>query len=59
MASVCLYFQIHQPDRLRRYGVFDSDHDYFDHPRNAQILTRVAERCYTARPQELTEEVRG
>ena len=29
MASVCLYFQVHQPFRLRRYSVFDTDRDYF------------------------------
>jgi len=25
MASVCFYFQVHQPYRLRRYSVFDTD----------------------------------
>ena len=25
MASVCFYFQVHQPFRLRRYSVFDTD----------------------------------
>jgi alpha-amylase len=46
MASVCFYFQIHQPCRLRRYSVFDTGTDYFDTPRNAEICRRVASRCY-------------
>ena len=46
MASVCFYFQIHQPYRLRRYSVFDSDPNYYDDHRNAQILAKVAGKCY-------------
>lgn len=46
MPSVCLYFQVHQPYRLRRYSVFDTEPNYFDHQRNAQILERVAKGCY-------------
>ena len=46
MASVCFYFQVHQPYRLRRYTIFDSDTDYFDEYHNRQILRKVAEKCY-------------
>jgi alpha-amylase len=46
MAAVCLYFQVHQPRRLRHYSVFDTAPDYFDDARNAEILRNVAERCY-------------
>jgi len=46
MASVCFYFQIHQPNRLRRYSVFDADTDYFDDARNAEICRKVADKCY-------------
>ena len=46
MASVCFYFQVHQPYRLRRYSVFDTDHAYFDDYKNAQILAKVAGKCY-------------
>ena len=46
MASVCFYFQVHQPCRLRRYSVFDSEPDYFDDARNRQILEKVAGKCY-------------
>jgi alpha-amylase len=46
MASVCFYFQVHQPFRLRRYSVFDSDANYFDDYKNAEICRKVASRCY-------------
>jgi len=46
MASVCFYFQVHQPFRLRRYSVFDSDPNYFDEYKNAEICRKVASRCY-------------
>ncbi len=46
MASVCFYFQVHQPYRLRRYTIFDSDADYFDEYHNQQIIHKVAEKCY-------------
>jgi len=48
MPSVCLYFQVHQPCRLRRYSFFDVGHlhDYEDEAENRRILDRVAEKCY-------------
>ena len=48
MSSVCLYFQVHQPVRLRRYTVFDigQDHHYEDADMNCDILLRVAQKCY-------------
>lgn len=46
MASVCFYFQVHQPDRLRRYSVFDTDSNYFDDYKNGQICRKVANKCY-------------
>ena len=46
MASVCLYFQVHQPPRLRRYSVFDTEATYFDRQRNGQILEKVSQKCY-------------
>ena len=46
--SLCFYFQVHQPDRLRLYRFFDigNDSQYFDEFANRTILRRVAERCY-------------
>jgi alpha-amylase len=46
MASVCFYFQVHQPYRLRRYSVFDSDPFYFDNLKNETICKKVADKCY-------------
>jgi len=46
MPSVCFYFQVHQPTRLRHYTVFDNDERYFDEGRNAAICKKVANNCY-------------
>jgi alpha-amylase len=48
MPSVCLYFQVHQPHRLRPYSIFDigERHDYFDEDANQQICRKVADKCY-------------
>ncbi len=48
MKSICLYFQVHQPDRLRQFRFFDigNDFHYFDEFANRTILKRVAEKCY-------------
>ncbi len=48
MVSVCFYFQVHQPYRIRRYRVFDigTDRPYFDEQTNRQVLQKVAEKCY-------------
>ncbi|MFB3893866.1 MAG: glycoside hydrolase family 57 protein [Phycisphaerae bacterium] len=46
MASVVFYFQVHQPFRLRRYTIFDSNHEYFDNHRNEQVCRKVVDKCY-------------
>ncbi len=46
MTSVCFYFQVHQPHRLRRYTVFDTDPFYFDNDKNREICLKVANKCY-------------
>jgi len=46
MASVVFYFQVHQPFRLRRYTIFDTDTGYFDDSRNEEICRKVSEKCY-------------
>ncbi|MEM7227901.1 MAG: glycoside hydrolase family 57 protein [Planctomycetota bacterium] len=46
MTSVCFYFQVHQPFRLRRYSVFDEDPFYFDNDANREICEKVADKCY-------------
>ena len=46
--SVCLYFQVHQPTRLRLYRFFDigKDSHYYDDYANRTILRRIAQKCY-------------
>ncbi len=46
MPSVCFYFQVHQPIRLRHYTVFDRNDTYFDDYKNASICRKVANKCY-------------
>ena len=48
MPSICFYFQVHQPYRLRRYSFFDigQDHFYEDVEANRTILDKVARKCY-------------
>ena len=48
MKSVCLYFQIHQPVRLRKYRFFDigNDHYYYDDYANKSILRKIAKKSY-------------
>jgi len=48
MKTICFYFQIHQPFRLRRYRFFDigSDHYYYDDFSNEDIIRGIAARTY-------------
>ncbi len=62
MASVCFYFQVHQPHRLREYPVFDiGDHtDYFSDQsdastNNRKVLKKVAKKCYRPTNELLLE----
>jgi alpha-amylase len=58
MPSVCFYFQVHQPFRLRRYSVFDTDSNYFDDAKNAEILRKVAHKCYLPAGRVLLDLIR-
>jgi alpha-amylase len=48
MPSICFYFQVHQPFRLKPYDCFKIgyDHAYEDVDKNRDILDRVARKCY-------------
>lgn len=48
MKTICFYFQVHQPFRLRRYRFFDigEHHNYFDEFSNRTIMRKVAEKSY-------------
>ncbi len=48
MKTICLYFQVHQPFRFRRYRFFDIGESqyYYDDYSNESIMKKVAGKCY-------------
>ncbi len=53
MASVCFYFQVHQPYRIKNYQVFDigEDHNYFNDKsetdrNNEKLIHKVSQKSY-------------
>lgn len=48
MPSVCFYFQVHQPFRIKPFDCFKigNDHHYEDEAKNREILDRVSAKCY-------------
>ena len=48
MKTICLYFEIHQPNHLKRYRFFDigTDHYYYDDYENERSIADIAERSY-------------
>ena len=52
MASICMYFEVHQPMRLNHFSVFNiganKSHPlyYFDDKLNREIFEKVARKCY-------------
>ncbi len=48
MKSICLFFQVHQPFRHRRYRFFDigNDHYYYDDYANETIMRKIADKSY-------------
>ena len=57
MTSVCFYFQVHQPNRLRQYSFLDigNSHKYFDDKANKFYLERVSKKCYTPTNQKILD----
>lgn len=58
MPSVCFYFQVHQPFRLKHYTVFDKSTDYFDDYKNSAICRKVANKCYLPTNRLLLDLIR-
>lgn len=65
MASVCFYFQVHQPLRVRKYRVFDigNKRDYFEDQsdtslNNRKIVEKVAKKCYLPANATLLENIK-
>lgn len=53
MPSICLYFQVHQPLRIKKYRVFDIGHDHkyfndsgFSNLNNRNVLQKIANKAY-------------
>lgn len=61
MKTICFYFQIHQPFRLKRYRFFDigNDHYYYDDFSNDDIITRIAHRSYLPANETLMEMIKN
>lgn len=57
MKNICLYFQLHQPVRLRRYRFFDigNDHYYYDDYANESNINKLAHTCYLPTNKILTD----
>lgn len=60
MPSVCFYFQVHQPQRVRRYSYFGpaQNGEYFDDERNCQIMRKVAHKSYLPANQTMLKLIR-
>lgn len=61
MKTICFYFQIHQPFRLKRYRFFDigNDYYYYDDFQNEEIMRRISERCYLPANRTLMEMIKS
>jgi len=60
MKSICFYFQVHQPFRLKNYRFFDIgvQHDYFDDYANRFVMQQLAENCYLPSNQILLDLIK-
>lgn len=65
MASVCFYFQVHQPLRVKKYTVFQigKDREYFNDDsgsnlNNKKILDKVSKKCYLPANKVLFELIK-
>ena len=66
MPSVCFYFQVHQPLRVRKYRIFDvgQDSSYFNDTSgtsldNQAIINKVANKCYLPANATLLENIKN
>lgn len=59
--SICLYFQVHQPTRLRLYRFFDigKDSHYYDDFANRTNIRRAVQDCYLPMNAVLLEQLKA
>lgn len=62
MPSICFYFQVHQPNRIKKYSFFDigKDHNYFDDDNlgekgSKMVINKVSHKCYLPTNQVLLD----
>ena len=57
MTSICFYFQVHQPYRLKDFNFFKigTDHFYEHDTQNREILFKVADKCYLPTNQKILD----
>ncbi len=60
MTSVCFYFQVHQPFRIRNYSFFDIGKSdiYEDDKKNEEIMNKVADKCYIKTNRKMLELIK-
>lgn len=61
MTAICLYFQAHQPNRIREFTFFDigKSHTYEDDALNKEVLDKVSEKCYLPANEMLLKVIQG
>ena len=61
MKTICFYFQIHQPFRLKRYRFFDigRDHYYYDDFNNEEIIKEIARKSYIPANNAILEMIKS
>ncbi|HYG39089.1 MAG TPA: glycoside hydrolase family 57 protein [Cytophagales bacterium] len=57
MTSICFYFQVHQPFRLKDFNFFKigSDHFYENDNQNKELLYRIADKSYLPANQKILD----
>lgn len=48
MRTICIYFQVHQPFRLKKYRFFNigNDNYYYDDYLNESVIKKISNKCY-------------
>lgn len=61
MKSICFYFQLHQPQQLKRYRFLEigSDHYYYDDFANEATTQALVEKCYLPANEILLEMIKS
>lgn len=60
MATICLYFQVHQPFRLKEYSFFHigREYQYENEELNLQVLNKVSDKCYLKANELILKQIK-